>query len=115
MKTPELSVEERALLADLEPIIRKAVYSGGAKVFEGPYEYAGKWIEYPLRLPGKIDLMGRHKKITLKKESPSEEFTESHCAFGANNLHTSVAVYRILRHLKRRNLLNVPGFESKDV
>jgi len=115
MKTPEFSAEERALLADLEPIIRKAVYSGGAKVFEGPYESSGKWIEYPLRHPDKKDDWGKHVRVTLTKDSPSEDFTRTYCAFGANDLHTAAAVYRILRQLKRRGLLNIAGFDSKDV
>lgn len=115
MKPPELSVEERALLADLEPILRNAVWSNGAKVFEGTLESNGKWIEYPLRHPDKVDNWGKHYRITLKKDNPPEDFTRTYCAFGANELHTSIAVYRILRHLKRRGLLNIPGFDSKDV
>lgn len=115
MKPPELSTEERALLANLEPIIRKAVWSGGAKVFEGPSEFSGKWIEYPLRHPDKKDDWDKYYRITLTKDSPSEDFTRTYCAFGANDLHTSVAVYRILRHLKMLGLLNVPGFDSKSI
>jgi hypothetical protein len=115
MNTTELSIDERALLAALEPIIRKAVWSKGAKVFEGPYESSGKWIEYPLRLPDKRDFDGKHTRVTLLKDSPSKDFTDSYCAFGANELHTSVAIYRVLRELKRRGLLNVSGFESKEI
>lgn len=112
-KTPELTPEERSLIAALEPIIRKSVYSKGAKVFEGPYESSGKWIEYPLRLAGKFDFMGEHARIKLTRDSPSRDFTDSYCAFGSNKLHTSVAVYRILRELKALGLLNASGFDSK--
>ena len=103
----ELSDEEKALLASLEPIIRKSVWSNSAKVFAGPNEWDGKWIEYPLRLDNKKDSDGEHKRVSLTSSNSTEDFRECYCAFGVNHLHTGEAVYRILRELKRRGLLQV--------
>jgi hypothetical protein len=115
MNIAELSTEEKTLLASLEPIIRKSVWSNSAKVFEGPCESEGKWIEYPLRLPGQKNFLGQYYHVTLKPDSSTEDFQECYCAFGANHLHTAVSVYRILRKLKQRGLLQVQGFERFDI
>ncbi|HUP80545.1 MAG TPA: hypothetical protein VM260_18495, partial [Pirellula sp.] len=113
MKTTELSTAERELIAFLEPKLRKAVWNDSAKVFEGSCESDGKWIEYPLRHPARRDLMrGKYYPVTLKADDASEDFFDCFCAFGTNHLHTPIAVYRILRALKGRGLLNVPGFDN---
>ena len=112
MKTPELTTKEKELLASLESLIRKSVWSVGAREYNGPYESEGKWIEYPLRLPGKIDSHDKYIHIKLKSEDTTKDFVDSHCAFGNSHLHTSKAVYRILWELKRRSLLNVEGFSQ---
>lgn len=109
MHEPELSPEEKKLISDLESTIRNAVWSNSAKVFEGTMESEGKWIEYPLRLPKK-KFMDKYLRVALKPDSPSEDFRDAYCAFGTNHLHTAVAVYRVLRRLKLRGLLNIEGF-----
>jgi len=115
MNMPELSSEEKALLASLERIVRKSVWNNSAKVFEGPNESDGKWIEYPLRIPAKRDAWGGYLRVNLNSENSSQDFQDSYCAFGTNQLHTAVAVYRILRELKRRGLLDVAGFDRKEI
>jgi hypothetical protein len=114
MALPELSTKERALLASLEPIVRGAVWSKSAKVCDGPYESEGKWITYPLRLPAKKDSWGEYFEVKLTADNSTEDFRECHSAFGTNQLHTAVAVYRILRELKRRGLLHADGFGRAD-
>jgi hypothetical protein len=115
MKKIELSAEERELIALLEPAIRNSVWNSSAKVYEGPYDSDGKWIEYPLRHPTERTTVGKPLHLTLKPENTTEEFLNSYCAFGTNHMRTSVAVYRILRRLKQRGLLHVPGFDQWDV
>jgi hypothetical protein len=107
----ELSMEEKTLIASLEPILRRAVWSKSARVFEGSFESAGKWIEYPLRLPNQKNSWGDYDRIKLTPNHTEKEFFECYCAFGTNELHTGVALYRILRELKRRGLLDAKGFD----
>jgi hypothetical protein len=113
MKVPEFSAEEKSLLASLEPIIRNAVW--GSTSSNGQYAQPGKWIEYSLRHPQRVTPTGKHLRVTLKPENSTEDFLECYSAFGASHLHTAVAVYRILRELKKRGLLQIPGFECGDV
>jgi hypothetical protein len=113
MNAPEFSAEKKDLLASLEPIIRNAVWGSGSS--NGQWEPPGKWIEYSLRNPKTLNAAGKPARVTLKPENSTEDFLESYAPFGANHLHTAVAVYRILRELKKRGLLNVTGFECPDV
>lgn len=112
MNTPEFTTEEKALLASLEPIIRDAVWASTAS--NGWLSQPGKWIEYPLTL-GKRNASGKLVRVSLNADDITAKFLESYSPFGSSHLHTSVAVYRILRELKKRGILQIPGFECSDV
>lgn len=112
MSTPEFTTEEKALLAALEPIIRNAVWASTAS--NGWLSQPGKWIEYPLTM-GTKNRSGKYLRLSLDAGFRTETFLESFCPFGSSHLHTSIAVYGILRELKKRGILQIPGFECSDV
>jgi hypothetical protein len=110
---PNLTLEERTLLAALEPHIREAIWS--SNLSNGPLYAPGKWITRSLKQPLKLNAARKPTPISLKADSASEDFLESCCIFGGEHLHTVTAVYWILRDLKKRGLLSVQGFECTDV
>ena len=112
MQTPEVSPEEKALLADLEPTLRRAVWNSSAK--NGPHDQSGKWCEYPLTF-GNRNAAGKYVRVQLQPNDGTTTFLESFSPFGTSHLHTSVALYRVLRALKKRGLLNVSGFDCMEL
>jgi hypothetical protein len=108
---PELTREEKALLIQLEPYLRE-VWCANLKTSE--LGETGLWGTRKLVLPKKMDNVGKPSHLNLTLSTPNEDFFESCCVTHGQHFHTVTAVYQILRTLKKRGMLNVPGFECTD-